>query len=290
MTSIRKRLSPEKADLLAALSNEDAAKLAKAIQEYKYAGAVPDEDNLTPLTTGIGIALKRKPFYPAPFTTGDPNNVFIIGDLHAPFIREGYLEWCREQQEKWNCGTVICIGDICDQHAISYHESDPDGMSAGQELDATTESLAKVFVMFPNVQSLLGNHDLLVARKARTVGLSQRHVRTIGEIYGAPSTWTFHHELEINGVLYTHGGIGGKADRICQQSRRSTVQGHFHMESYVHHYVSDRDAIWGMQVGAGQDDKAYAFAYGKPFPRKSAIGAGLVLDAGKTPLTLLMPL
>ncbi len=286
MGTTRMRLSSEKASLLSALTNEQAERLLAILSQ----GAPDLEPDTSSFVTRMLEGRTKVAAFPKPFLTGNPDNVFIIGDLHAPFIREGYLEWCRAQQEKWDCGTVVAIGDIVDQHSISYHESDPDGMSAGQELDATREQLAKVFAMFPTVDCLLGNHDLLVSRKARTAGLSQRHVKTIAEIYDAPPTWRFHHELEINGITYQHGGAGGKADRIAQQSRRSTVQGHFHMESFVHHYVSDRDAIWGMQVGAGQDDKAYAMAYGRPFPRKSAIGAGVVLDKGKVPITLLMDL
>ncbi len=64
------------------------------------------------------------------------NNKLIIGDLHAPFIKEGYLEHCQHIYEKHQCTEVIFIGDLIDNHYSSYHESDPDGMGAGQELDA----------------------------------------------------------------------------------------------------------------------------------------------------------
>ena len=66
----------------------------------------------------------------------DPNNVIFLPDLHAPFIKEGVLEFCKEQQLKYNCGQVILAGDILDGHAWSYHEHDPDGLSVGDELSA----------------------------------------------------------------------------------------------------------------------------------------------------------
>jgi hypothetical protein len=61
-------------------------------------------------------------------------NILVIGDLHEPFCLDGYLEWCKEQYKIHNCNQVIFIGDIMDNHAYSYHEPDPDGMSAGLEL------------------------------------------------------------------------------------------------------------------------------------------------------------
>ena len=73
----------------------------------------------------------------------ETRNILVIGDLHEPFCLDGYLEWCQEQYETFNCNQVIFIGDILDNHAFSYHEPDPDGMSAGLELEKTIEKIAK---------------------------------------------------------------------------------------------------------------------------------------------------
>lgn len=53
---------------------------------------------------------------------GNPENVLFIGDLHAPFILDGYLEFNVELQKKYDCGTVIFAGDIIDRTlmVISY--------------------------------------------------------------------------------------------------------------------------------------------------------------------------
>ena len=61
----------------------------------------------------------------------EARNVLVIGDLHEPFCLDGYLEWCQEQYETFNCIQVIFMGDILDNLAFSYHEHAPDGMSAG---------------------------------------------------------------------------------------------------------------------------------------------------------------
>ena len=60
--------------------------------------------------------------------------ILVIGDLHAPFILDGYLEFCQETYSKFNCNQVIFIGDILDNHYSSFHGTDPDGIGGGQEL------------------------------------------------------------------------------------------------------------------------------------------------------------
>ena len=61
--------------------------------------------------------------------------VLVIPDLHAPFIKTGFLEFCKDINDKYGCNKVVFIGDLLDNHYTSYHESDPDGKSAGDELD-----------------------------------------------------------------------------------------------------------------------------------------------------------
>lgn len=219
----------------------------------------------------------------------DMSNVLFAPDLHAPFIKDGVLEFIQEQKDKYHCGKVIFAGDIVDGHAWSYHEHDPDGMSVGYELEAAREQLQPWFEAFPNAISLMGNHDLLIQRKARTIGLSKQFIKGFGEVIGAPNTWEFKIEHIQDNVLYKHGNIGD-AFTVAKKSRISTCQGHFHAKTFVQWSVSEKDAIFGLQVGWGADRDAYAFDYGKPFSDKPIISCGLILDEGTTPIVKLMQL
>jgi len=219
----------------------------------------------------------------------DPNNVIFLPDLHAPFIRKGVLEWVKEQQIKYNCGTVIFAGDVIDGHAWSYHEHDPDGLSVGDELAAAKMQLKPWFKAFPEAIVLMGNHDLLIQRKAKTIGLSKHFIKGFGEVIGAPSSWKFMLEYTKDNVLYKHGNAGD-AFKVAKESRISTCQGHFHAKTFVQWSVSEKDAIFGLQVGWAADRHAYAFDYGKPFANKPIISCGIILDRGLTPIVKLMPL
>ena len=70
-------------------------------------------------------------------------NVLVIGDLHLPFTLDGYLEHCIKVYKKYNCDTVVFIGDILDLHFTSYHETSTEGYGATQEHDLSVEMLRK---------------------------------------------------------------------------------------------------------------------------------------------------
>jgi len=217
------------------------------------------------------------------------DNVLFIADIHCPWMLDGYIEWCKKQQIKYNCGTVIFSGDIIDSNSWSYHEHDPDGLGVRDELHAAKRQLKKVFNLFPEAISLLGNHDLLISRKAKTAGLSQEFIRGLKDVLEAPKGWNFVHEYIKDNVRYVHGSVGNAFKRAVD-SRMSTCQGHLHSQTFVQWSVSEKDAIFGLQVGGGFDRDKFAFDYAKPFTKKPIIGCGIILEKGTIPMTLLMPL
>jgi predicted phosphodiesterase len=96
----------------------------------------------------------------------EARNILVIGDLHEPFCLDGYLEFCIEQYETYNCNQVIFIGDCIDSNGFSYHELDPDGMSAGDELSLAIRKITKWYKAFPEADVCIGNHDRMASRKA----------------------------------------------------------------------------------------------------------------------------
>lgn len=220
---------------------------------------------------------------PAPNT----ERVLVIGDLHEPFTLEGYREFCIGLYKQYKCTHVIFIGDIVDNHAISYHESDADGMSAGDELDLAIDNLALWYKAFPKADVIIGNHDRLIMRKAFTGGIPRRWILGYQDMFGVPG-WQFSEQRVYDGVQYIHGE-GGTARNRCKKDLMSTVQGHLHTQAYTEHIVGARFHIFGSQVGCGVDKDAYAMAYAKNFG-KPVIGAMVILDNGKLPINILMDL
>ncbi len=204
----------------------------------------------------------------------------IVGDLHEPFTHPRYFDFINDTFKKQGIERVLFIGDIADNHAMSYHESDPDGFSSGDELKVTTEKLQRWHDMFPEAIVTAGNHDLLPERQLFTLGLPRAILKDYNKIWNVPS-WKFVPEIEIEDVRYVHGmgasGVSG-ARNLALKSRQSVVMGHSHSFGGVQYIAGPKDIIFGMNVGCGVDIEAYAMAYGKPFPLKPTLGCGIVID------------
>ena len=213
------------------------------------------------------------------------DNVLIVGDIHAPFEHPQYLEFCKEIQSRCKTHRTVIIGDLVDNHSISYHEKDQEAWSPLQEMEETDKHLAKWFKAFPkDVYLCRGNHDALADRKGKTIGLPKRCFRQYRDIWSLPKGWKDDFEWEFDGVLYKHGtGMSGKYAHIlaAERARQSTVIGHTHSSLAVDYLASSKDCIFGANVGCGIDHHRYAFAYGKDFPRKPILGCGVVTDKGR---------
>jgi predicted phosphodiesterase len=205
--------------------------------------------------------------------------VLVIGDTHIPFEHKGYLKFCQEVQKKHKCGTVVHIGDLVDNHSISYHEHDPDLWSPTHEMELSDDILQKWFRAFPEVKLTRGNHDCLVDRKAKTIGLPKRCFKPYRDIWELPDGWEDEFKFTIDGVIYEHGtGVSGKLAHLNKaiNNRASTVIGHCHSFAGISFTASPLDCIFGMNVGCGINAKLLAFAYGKDFPHKPIVSCAVV--------------
>ena len=201
-------------------------------------------------------------------------NVLVIGDLHLPFTLDGYLEHCIEVYKKYNCDTVVFIGDILDLHFTSYHETSTEGYGATQEHDLSVEMLRKWYKAFPKAYVTIGNHDALIYRKAMSAGISKRWIQNYSQVLGTPG-WEWVTDVVIDDVLYTHGTTN--AYTKAKQNLMSTVQGHLHSQAGIQFYVGAKSRIFGFQIGCGVDMKSYAMEYGRNFP-KPVISCGVVIE------------
>ncbi len=104
--------------------------------------------------------------------------ILVIGDLHAPFIQEGYFEFCKYIYNIYNCNQVIFIGDIIDNHYASFHSTDPNGMSGGDELSAAIKVLKPWKETFKKADVIVGNHDRMIMRKAFSSAIPKQWIKS----------------------------------------------------------------------------------------------------------------
>lgn len=208
------------------------------------------------------------------------SKVLVIGDIHEPFCLDGYLQHCKNQYNLFNCNKVVFIGDIIDSHYSSFHSTDPDGMSAKDELNLSIKKLRKWHKAFPKATVIIGNHDRIVARKALANGISAKWIKEYKDVLEVP-TWNFKTDETIDNVLYVHGE-GATAFTKAKTLFQSVVAGHTHTKCYIE-YINN---IFGMQVGCGVDKNSYAMAYAKNYAPPQ-IACGVVID-GKLPILIKM--
>ena len=214
------------------------------------------------------------------------NRILVIGDLHEPFCLDGYLEFCKDVYDTHNCNKVVFIGDVIDSHYSSYHETDPDGMGGGEELDRAIEKIAKWYKAFPKAHVTIGNHDRIIMRKAFSSAIPKIWLKEYKDGLNTPK-WEFVDRVVIDDVQYIHGEAG-TARTKCRADMMKTVQGHLHTQAYCEWYVGQKFKVFGMQVGCGIDHDSYAMAYAKR-GKKPAIGCGVVIG-GHTAINKLMAL
>lgn len=234
--------------------------------------------------TGKQKTAERKEYIPKP-----PNTkvIGIIGDLHEPFTLDGYREFCRSTFKKYGVTHVIFTGDLIDNHASSFHIADPDAMGAGTELSVAQHKIAKWVEAFPKADVILGNHDLIIMRKAFEGKIPRQWIMGFQDVLNAPG-WNFTERVVYDNIQYIHG-LGGSAVNKARKDLMSTVQGHIHTEAYTEWVVGENFRIFGLQVGCGVDRKSYAMAYARHWP-KQVIGVAIIQDYGKQPINVLMDL
>lgn len=206
--------------------------------------------------------------------------VGIVADLHEPFTHPMYMRFVMDTFNQWGVTKIHFIGDIVDNHALSFYQHDPNGLSAEGEAVLAEEHVAEWYKNFPKATVSVGNHDERHYRVARRYGIPDRYVRGYKDIWNTPG-WNWSVSTIYDDVLYEHGtGSSGKDAALnrAMEKRTSLVMGHTHAFPGVKYHANDFDRIFALQVGCGIDHNAYAFAYSKAFATRGVLGCGIVID------------
>ena len=208
--------------------------------------------------------------------TSDEDRTLVISYLHFPFDHPRALKHCKDTYAKYNCSRVVFIGDVLDSSASSYHESDPDGMSPGNELQLAKKHIAKWYKAFTKAIIIIGNHDRIVARKAFSGGIPSEWIKHYNDVLDTPE-WVWTERLVIGDIQFVHGE-GGTARTKAKNDLMSTVQGHIHTQMYTEFFVGANYKIFACQVGCLIDREAYALNYARHY-KKQALGCAVILGS-----------
>ena len=213
----------------------------------------------------------------------DNSRILLISDMHIPYHHKDTLAFLQHLKDKHNPTRVICLGDELDKHALSFHDSDPDLPSAGDELRLALPAIAKLKEMFPVMDILESNHGSLVYRKAHAHGIPRHYLKSYNDVLGVDDNWKWHYDLTIelpNGnKCYFHHGKSANVSKTSQTMSMCAVQGHYHETFKVEYWGNPNGLYWGLQAGCLINDKAYAFNYNNCNLKRPIIGTAMIIDS-----------
>lgn len=210
------------------------------------------------------------------------SSILVISDMHIPFQHEDTVEFLAEIKRQYEPDKVVCIGDEVDNHAMSFHDSDPDLLSAGDELETAIEQLQPLYKMFPEMDLVDSNHGSMHYRKGKHHGIPRKYLKSYREVLEAPEGWEWHMDLKLTcsdgQLVYFHHGLKKNGLQVAQQMGMNFVQGHFHNDFCINYTSTPQKLLWNMTVGCLIDDDALAFEYNKNTLGRPIIGCGIILD------------
>lgn len=208
-------------------------------------------------------------------------SILIISDFHAPFNHPDAVRFLAAVKKKYKPTEVVCIGDEVDYHALSFHDSDPDLQSAGDELKAAVKELKKLYALFPKCTVIESNHGSMVLRKALVAGMPKAVLKEYNEILEAPKGWVWKFDYKTQtplGPVYFCHGKTGTAGNLAKSYGLSTVQGHFHEKAQITYISTPEKLMFDAHTGCLADDNSLALGYNKINPKRPIMSIIVILN------------
>jgi len=208
-------------------------------------------------------------------------SVLIISDTHIPYHHKDLIPFLKDLKQIIKPDRVIHIGDELDKHAMSFHDSDPDLPSAGDELKISLPIIKELETIFPIVDLLDSNHGSLVYRRSLKYGIPKAYLKHYNDFLNVGKGWQWHDDLTIKTptgpVYFCHGKVADVL-KLAQSMGMSCVQGHYHSSFNLKYYGNSLGLYFGLQVGCLIDKDSLAFRYNKTQRARPLIGCGVIID------------
>lgn len=248
-------------------------------------------DDTTPTKETKAQKAERKLQRAEPLGVGGlykPSRVFrrilVMPDLHAPYHHKDALAFMRRVRDTFKPDLVVNLGDEADKHAMSFHDSDPNLHSAGDELARTIPVMEELHSIFPKMLLCDSNHGSMHYRKAKHHGIPVQYLKDYRDIL-LPGTsskgWKWAENWRVStpmgDVLFKHQPsgpiLGDAAHNLCNE-----VVGHHHGKFTIEYGASSARLYWGLYAGCLIDKDSLAFAYGRHTLYKPILGCAVIIN------------
>ncbi len=209
--------------------------------------------------------------------------ILHIPDQHIPYHHPDMLRFLNAVAAAFPIDLVVNAGDELDQHAMSFHDSDPNLDAAGPELERSKPTLLALHDLFPKMLVCSSNHGSMAYRKAKAHGIAVQWLRRYRDVlfpnHGAPGwSWAeyWYVKTPMGDVKFQHQSANPKAD--AAHNRCNLMVGHNHGLFCIEYARSDDFQYWGATGGCLIDYQAMAYAYGKHTKYKPSIGCTIIME------------
>lgn len=255
----------------------------------------------SPAKVNAELRAERKLRTPEPLGRGglfNPSRIYraivVMPDLHAPYHHKDSLDFMRMVRDQFLPDLVVNLGDEADKHAMSFHDSDPNLHSAGDELAKTIPVMEDLSKIFPHMLLCDSNHGSMHFRKAKHHGIPTQYLKSYRDILlpnGGGRGWKWAENWRVRTpmgeVLFKHQPsgpiLGDAAHNQCNE-----VVGHHHGKFTIEYGASSARLYWGMFAGCLIDKDSLAFAYGKHTLYKPILGCGVIINGVPTLIPMLL--
>ena len=211
--------------------------------------------------------------------------IVVVPDLHIPYHHPDAFEFIKSIIDKApEEYAVVNLGDEVDNHAISFHDADPNLDSAGQELFRSREALLTLHSIVPDQFLCHSNHGSLHYRRAKAHGIPVEYLRTYREVLfpsgeGGGWEWAYSHTLHtpLGPVIFKHQ-VAGDPRVAAAHEGCNLVVGHNHGRFDLSYGASKQRLYWGATAGCLLDRESLAFAYGRETVNKPILGMMVIVD------------
>lgn len=222
----------------------------------------------------------------------DTRRILNISDQHMPYEHPDMFRFLAAIKKKYKPTLVINGGDEVDHHSISFHDSDNDLPSAGDELKIAIKKLKQLEKMFPDMILLDSNHGSLAARRLKHHGIPMKYLATAHQIFEVSKRWQWVNDLTLalpNGqpVYFCHG-MSKNGIKLAAQRGTNVVQFHYHTEYRIDYIGNPNNLLWSLQSGCLINRKSLAFAYDKLNLNRPIIGTSMIIDSKPVLIPLVM--
>lgn len=169
------------------------------------------------------------------------DNVAVISDLQIPFHHKDAFDFLRFVKKEFKITKWVCVGDEVDQSFLSYHEKDPNGDSAKEEIRKGRLALKELATIVETnwkkqkIKDFLiawSNHGALHLRKAKTAGIPDDYIKSPNEVWGVPKSWKWFDEIVLKyphqpEILIKHQMSNNSKNNVLSR-QCSVITGHFH--------------------------------------------------------------